>query len=276
MLLAIDIGNTNITFGLFRAERLQRTWTLSTDIHRTSAEYEIQIDSLFQRAGHSPVEVHAVVMGNVVPPLQAPYEQVVQNLFGLSPYTVSATGCDIGLQLLVDNPTEVGADRIANAVACNHQYGGPAIVVDMGTATTFDVITAEGAYLGGAIAPGVQIASEALFERAAKLPRVELTPPPSSIGRNTIHAMQSGTVFGYVGLVRGLLDRIREEMRQDMQMEAKVIATGGLAPAIARESGIIDVVDPHLTLEGLRLVYMQNHPDYASTNGAGTGGGLNA
>lgn len=275
MLLAIDIGNTNITFGLFRAERLQRTWTLSTDIHRTSAEYEIQIDSLFQRAGHSPVEVDAVVMGNVVPPLQAPYEQVVQNLFGLSPYTISAA-CDIGLQLLVDNPAEVGADRIANAVACSHHYGGPAIVVDMGTATTFDVITADGAYMGGAIAPGVQIASEALFERAAKLPRVELIPPPSSIGRNTVHAMQSGTVFGYVGLVRGLIYRIREEMRHDMQMDAQVIATGGLASAIARQSGVIDVVDPHLTLEGLRLLYVRNHPGYASTNGAPTGGGLNA
>ena len=203
MLLAIDIGNTNITFGLFRGEKLQRTWSLSTDIHRTAAEYEIQIDSLFQRAGHSPVEVDAVVIGNVVPPLQAPYEEVVQNLFGLQPYRVSASHGDTGLKILVDNPAEVGADRIANAVACSDRYGGPAIVVDLGTATTFDVISADGAYMGGAIAPGVQIASEALFERAAKLPRVELVPPPSPIGRNTVHAMQSGTVYGYVGLVRG-------------------------------------------------------------------------
>lgn len=272
MLLAIDIGNTNITFGLFRADRLQRTWSLSTDIHRTSAEYEIQIDSLFQRAGHSPVEVDAVVMGNVVPPLQAPYEQVVHNLFGLSPYRISASNGDTGLTFLVDNPLEVGADRIANAVACTHRYGGPAIVVDMGTATTFDVISEDGGYMGGAIAPGIQIASEALFERAAKLPRVELTLPPSPIGRNTVHAMQSGVVFGYVGLVRGLIDRIRQELG----VQARVIATGGLAPAVARHSGIIDVVDPNLTLEGLRLLYVRNHPDYASPDSTSTAGGLNA
>ncbi len=276
MLLAIDIGNTNITFGLFRGERLQRTWRLSTDIHRTSAEYEIQIDSLFQRAGHSPVEVDAVVMGNVVPPLQAPYEQVVQNLFGQTPYTVSAASGDTGLKILVDNPLEVGADRIANAVACNHHYGGPAIVVDMGTATTFDVISDDGAYMGGAIAPGVHIASEALFERAAKLPRVELSAPPSPIGRNTIQAMQSGTVFGYVGLVRGLIHRIQEELRRQGQGDARVIATGGLSPAIAELSGVIDVVDLQLTLEGLRLLYVRNHPGYASAGGASSGGGLNA
>jgi len=276
MLLAIDVGNTNITFGLFRGQKLQRTWSLSTDIHRTAAEYEIQIDSLFQRAGHSPVEVDAVVIGNVVPPLQAPYEEVVRNLFGLSPYRVSAVNGDTGLKILVDNPAEVGADRIANAVACSCHYGGPAIVVDMGTATTFDVISADGAYMGGAIAPGLQIASEALFERAAKLPRVELVPPPSPIGRNTVHAMQSGTVFGYVGLVRGLIHRLREELREDADAEPRVIATGGLASAIARHSGVIDVVDPHLTLEGLRLLYLRNHPDYAAPDGASVHGGLNA
>lgn len=275
MLLAIDIGNTNITFGLFRGERLLRTWRLSTDIHRTAAEYEIQIDSLFQRAGHSPVEVDAVVVGSVVPPLQTAYEQVVQHLFGVAPYRVSAAG-DTGLTFLVDNPVEVGADRIANAVACNHHYGGPAIVVDMGTATTFDVISSTGGYMGGAIAPGVQIAAEALFERAAKLPRVELAPPPSPIGRNTIHAMQSGTVFGYVGLVRGLIHSIQEELERLGEGKARVIATGGLAPAVADVSGVVDVVDLNLTLEGLRLLYVRNHPDYAASNGPSTGGGLNA
>ncbi|MFS8524451.1 MAG: type III pantothenate kinase [Limnochordales bacterium] len=276
MLLAIDIGNTNITFGLFRGEKLQRTWSLSTDIHRTAAEYEIQIDSLFQRAGHSPVEVDAVVMGNVVPPLQAPYEEVVQNLFGLQPYRVSASHGDTGLKILVDNPAEVGADRIANAVACSDRYGGPAIVVDLGTATTFDVISADGAYMGGAIAPGVQIASEALFERAAKLPRVELVPPPSPIGRNTVHAMQSGTVYGYVGLVRGLIHQLKEELRKETDAEPRVIATGGLAPAIARYSGVVDILDPHLTLEGLRLLYVRNHPGYGAPRGLPVHGGLNA
>lgn len=275
MLLAIDIGNTNICLGLFRGDRLLRTWRLSTDIHRTAAEYEIQIDSLFQRAGHSPVEVDAVVMANVVPPLQGPYEQVVQHLFGVAPYRVSAA-IDTGLKFLVDNPLEVGADRIANAVACNFRYGGPAIVVDMGTATTFDVISSDGGYMGGAIAPGVQIASEALFERAAKLPRVELTPPPSPIGRNTIHAMQSGTVFGYVGLVRGLIQSIQEELTRLGEGKARVIATGGLAPAIAELSGVVDVVDLNLTLEGLRLLYVRNHPGYGSSDEASSSGGLNA
>lgn len=273
MLLAIDLGNTNATFGLYRAETLLKTWSVSTDIHRTSDEYEIQIDNLFQRAGHSPVEVTAVVMGNVVPPLQAAYERVVQNLFGVMPYRVSALNGDTGLTFDVVNPAEVGADRVANAVACNHHYGGPAVVVDMGTATTFDVLSADGAYMGGAIAPGIQIAAEALFERAAKLPRVELSPPAAAIGRNTVHAMQSGTLYGYVGLVRGLIKRIRTEMGAE---DARIIATGGLAPTIADLSDIVDVVDPHLTLEGLRLVYLRNHPEYSGPSTAALGGGLNA
>lgn len=272
MLLAIDLGNTNITFGLYRADNLLRTWSLSTDIHRTPDEYEIQIDNLFQRAGHSPVEVAAVVLGNVVPPLQAAYERVVHNLFGVLPYRVSATNGDTGLSFDVPNPAEVGADRVANAVACNHRYGGPAIVVDMGTATTFEVISAAGQYIGGAIAPGIQIASEALHERAAKLPRVELTAPPTTIGRNTVHSMQSGTLYGYVGLVRGLIKQIRREMNA----EAQVIATGGLARTVADLSKIVDVVDPHLTLDGLRLVYLRNHPEYTAPPTAPLGGGLNA
>lgn len=273
MLLAIDLGNTNITFGLYRADTLLKTWSLSTDLHRTPDEYEIQIDNLFQRTGHSPVEVTAVVMGNVVPPLQAAYERVVHNLFGVAPYRVSAVNGDTGLTFSLPNPAEVGADRVANAIACNYHYGGPAIVVDMGTATTFDVISAEGAYMGGAIAPGIQISSEALFERAAKLPRVELGAPPAVIGRNTVHAMQSGTLYGYVGLVRGLIKRTREEMNEP---GAKVIATGGLARTIADLSHIVDVVDPHLTLEGLRLVYLRNHPEYSGPPTAPIGGGLNA
>src|SRR5690606_21471313 len=165
-----------------------------------------------------------------------------------------------GLKLQVDNPLEVGADRIANAVACYHRYGGPAIVVDMGTATTFDVVSADGEYLGGAIAPGVQIAAEALFERAAKLPRVELAPPPSAIGRNTIHAMQSGTVYGYAGLVRGVIERIQAELPS----RARIVATGGLAEVVARHSNVFDAVDRHLTLDGLRLLYVMNHPEFAA------------
>lgn len=273
MLLAIDLGNTNITFGLYRADNLLKTWSLSTDIHRTPDEYEIQIDNLFQRAGHSPVEVDAVVMGNVVPPLQAAYERVVHNLFGVMPYRVSAVNGDTGLSFDVPNRAEVGADRVANAVACNYTYGGPAIVVDLGTATTFDVISSAGAYMGGSIAPGIQIATEALFERAAKLPRVELVAPPNTIGRNTIHAMQSGTMYGYVGLVRGLIERIRTEMEAE---DAKVIATGGLARTIADLSGLVDVVDRHLTLDGLRLLYLRNHPEYNGPTTAPIGGGLNA
>lgn len=272
MLLAIDLGNTNITFGLYRGENLLRTWSLSTDLHRTPDEYEIQIDNLFQRAGHSPVEVDAVVLSNVVPPLQAAYERIVRNLFGVSPYHVSAVNGDTGLTFAVPNPAEIGSDRVANAVACNYHYGGPAIVVDMGTATTFDVLSAANEFMGGAIAPGLQISSEALHERAAKLPRVQLTPPPTAIGRNTVHAMQSGTVYGYVGLVRGLVHQIRQEM----QAEAKVIATGGLAQIVADLSGIVDVVNPHLTLEGLRLVYLRNHPQYSEPSAPPVSGGLNA
>ncbi|MBO8140552.1 MAG: type III pantothenate kinase [Firmicutes bacterium] len=272
MLLAIDIGNTNITFGLYDGDKLVRTFCLSTDLHRTSHEYEIQIDNLFQRAGHSPVEVDAVVMGNVVPPLQAPFEQVVRDLFRVVPWRVTATGGVLGLTLRVDNPAEVGADRIANAVACYRRYGAPAIVVDMGTATTFDVVSAAGEYLGGAIAPGIQIAAEAMFERAAKLPRVELAPPPAAIGRNTVHAMQSGTVFGYAGLVKGLIERIRAELDGN----ARVVATGGLAPIVARHSPIFDVVDPHLTLDGLRLLYILNHPAYTPLPAGPAPGGLHA
>ncbi|HEY8417875.1 MAG TPA: type III pantothenate kinase [Limnochordales bacterium] len=270
MLLAIDLGNTNICFGLYRGEQLLRTWRLSTDLRRTSDEYEIQIDNWFQRAGHSPLEVDAVVIGNVVPPLEARFEQVVRHLFRVEPWSVSARNGHTGLELKVDHPLEVGADRIANAVACYQRYGGPAIVVDMGTATTFDVVSAAGEYLGGAIAPGVQIAAEALFERAAKLPRVDLAAPPSAIGRNTVHAMQAGTVFGYAGLVQGLIDRIKQELGAP----ARVIATGGLAEVVARHGAAFDAIDPNLTLEGLRILYLLNHPDYQPLHPAH--GGLNA
>ncbi|HEY8496376.1 MAG TPA: type III pantothenate kinase [Limnochordales bacterium] len=272
MLLAIDIGNTNISFGLYRGDHLLRTWNLSTDLRRTSDEYEIQIDNWFQRAGHSPLEVTAVVIGNVVPPLQACFERVVRHLFAVTPWWVSGRSGVKGLKLQVDNPAEVGADRIANAVACYHRYGGPAIVVDMGTATTFDVISANGEYLGGAIAPGVQIAAEALFVRTAKLPRVDLAPPPSAIGRNTIHAMQAGTVYGYAGLVRGLIERIQAELGT----RARVVATGGLAEVVARHAAVFDAIDRHLTLEGLRLLYLMNHPDYQSPHPETAHGGLNA
>ncbi|HLT57694.1 MAG TPA: type III pantothenate kinase [Limnochordales bacterium] len=272
MLLAIDIGNTNISFGLFRGEQLLRTWSLSTDLRRTADEYEIQIDNWFQRAGHTPLEVDAVVIGNVVPPLQPHFERVVRHLFSTAPWSVSGRIGVTGVRIQVDNPAEVGADRLANAVACHQRYGGPAIVVDMGTATTFDVISADGEYLGGAIAPGVQIAAEALFVRAAKLPRVDLSPPPTAIGRNTVHAMQAGTVYGYAGLVRGLIERIRAELGG----QARVIATGGLAEVVARDSGVFDVIDPHLTLEGLRLLYLLNHPHYEPNHPDRARGGLNA
>lgn len=272
MLLAIDIGNTNVSFGLYRGEHLLRTWSLSTDLRRTSDEYEIQIDNWFQRAGHSPLEVDAVVVGNVVPPLQARFERVVRHLFSVAPWHVSGRSGHTGLRLQVDNPLEVGADRIANAIACYRHYGGPAIVVDMGTATTFDVISAQGEYLGGAIAPGVQIAAEALFERAAKLPRVDLAPPPAAIGRNTIHAMQAGTVYGYAGLVQGLIQRIKAELNGP----ARVIATGGLAEVVAHNGAHFDAIDPHLTLEGLRLLYLLNHPDYEPVHLDPAHGGLNA
>ncbi len=252
MFLAIDIGNTEITLGVFDGEELRATWHVSTGIHRTVDEYAVLLLNMIGR-GPSDFDIDAVAVCSVVPPLVAVFEELCQRYLHVSPLVVGA-GVKTGVRIRMDNPREVGADRIANAAAAHHLYGGPVIITDLGTATTFDVVSKEGDYMGGAIAPGIGVAAEALFMRAAKLPRVELTRPKQAIGRDTIAAMQSGIVFGYVGLVEGLVARIQKELGEP----AKVVATGGFAEPIARETAVINVVNPNLTLVGLRLIYQMN------------------
>ena len=253
MLLAVDIGNTNITFGVFEGDELRATWRMATGIDRTTDEYTALLLNLLQQQGLGTPDIKEVALCSVVPPLTATFEQLFQQYFHISPLVVGA-GVKTGVRIRMDNPIEVGADRIANAAAAHHLYRGPIIIVDLGTATTFDTVSKEGDYLGGAIAPGISTASEALFMRAAALPRVELVPPKHTIGTNTIAAMQSGIVFGYVGLVEGIVARIRQELGE----KAKVVATGGYAELIARETAVIDTVNLDLTLIGLRLIYLLN------------------
>ncbi len=253
MLLAIDIGNTNITLGLFDGERLGPCWRWRTIHEKMPDEYGILLVQSFYHRGLRPEQVSGVAVASVVPPLTPIFEQVCRDYVGRAPLVVDA-GVRTGVRIRYDNPRQVGADRVVDAAAVLALYGTPACVVDLGTATTFDAISAEGDYLGGAIAPGIGIAARALFERTAKLPRVELRRPPSVIGRNTPHAIQSGLLFGYVGLVEGMVTRFKAELGPETQ----VIATGGLAEVIARETDVIDIVDPWLTLHGLRIVYELN------------------
>src|SRR3990172_1476737 len=247
MLLVVDIGNTNVVIGLFQQERLVATWRIATAMHKTSDEYMVLLSSFFSYGGLAPGDVRSVVLASVVPPLVPVFEDVCRRFLEQAPLVVGP-GIRTGVRILYENPKEVGADRIANALAVYRLYGGPAIVIDFGTATTFDAVSREGDYLGGAIAPGIEIASEALFEHTAKLPRVELTRPKHAIGRNTVASMQSGILFGYVGLVEGMGARIKQELGGS----ARVLATGGLADVVARETRVIEVVDHHLTLTGLR------------------------
>ncbi len=253
MLLTIDIGNTNITLGLYQGETLDPSWRIRTIHERMPDEYGILLDQLFRHRGHRPEEVTGVAIASVVPPLTPVFERVCRDYLGQTPLVIDA-GVRTGVRIRYDNPREVGADRVVDAAAVRELYGVPACVVDFGTATTFDAVSAEGDYLGGAIAPGIGIAAQALFERTAKLPRVELTRPPSPIGRNTPQSIQSGLLFGYVGLVEGMVARFKGELGP----ETRVVATGGLAEVIARETDVIDVVDPWLTLHGLRLIYELN------------------
>ena len=253
MLLAIDIGNTNITFGLYEGKELGPRWRIRTIHEKMPDEYGILMVELFEHEGHKPEAVSGVVIASVVPPLSQAFKAVSQRYVGLDPLLIDA-GVRTGVRIQYDDPRQVGADRVVDAAAVKALYGTPACVVDFGTGTTFDAVSAEGDYLGGAIAPGIGIAAQALFERTAKLPRVELTRPPSVIGRNTPHAMQSGLLFGYVGLVEGMVARFKAELGP----ETRIIATGGLAEVIAQETDVIDVVDPWLTLHGLRIIYELN------------------
>ena len=253
MLLAIDIGNTNIAFGLYEGDVLGSHWRIRTIHDKMPDEYGILMDQLFRHQGCRPEQVTGVAIASVVPPLTPVFEQACRSYLGQESLVVDAT-VETGVRIRYDNPHEVGADRVVDAAAVRALYSVPACVVDFGTATTFDAVSAEGDYLGGAIAPGIGISARALFERTAKLPRVELTRPPSAIGRNTVHSIQSGLLFGYVGLVEGMVARFKAELGA----ETRVIATGGLAEVIARETDIIDMVDPWLTLHGLRIIYELN------------------
>ncbi len=253
MLLAIDIGNTNVTLGVFEGEELRATWRLATDIDQMPDEYAIILLDLLRHQGMDTPDINAIAMCSTVPPLTGHFQELFQRYFHTSPMIVRA-GIKTGVRIRIDNPREVGPDRIANTAAAHHLHTGAVIVVDVGTATTFDIVSKEGDYLGGVIAPGIAIAAEALFRRAAALPRVELVPPERAIGTNTIAAMQSGIVFGYVGLIEGILARIQKELGE----KATVVATGGYGELMAKETKIIDVINPDITLIGLRLIYQMN------------------
>ena len=253
MLLAIDIGNVNIVLGMFKDEKLLATWRIATGIHRLADEYAITVLSLLRQQGMDTPDVTKIALCSVVPPLTTVFEELGQRYFQTPPLVVRA-GVKTGVRIRMDNPSEVGADRIVDAAAAHHLYGGPVIIVDLGTATTFDTVSAEGDYLGGAIAPGMATAAESLSVRTAMLPRVEMTRPERAIGTNTIAAMQSGLVFGYIGLIEGIIARIQAEIKG----KATVVATGGYAELIAKETPVIDVVNKDLTLVGLRLIYQMN------------------
>jgi type III pantothenate kinase len=254
MLLALDIGNTIVTVGVYDRDRLSATWRFATDIEKLPDEYGVLVLSLLQHEGIEPSAVTEAIVACVVPDLEPAFDQMCRRYFQCVPLHVTA-GIKTGLRILYDTPREVGADRVAGAVAAIRRYGQPLIIVDLDTtATVFDAISSEGEYLGGAISPGLGIASEALFRRAAKLYRVELDRPKSAIGRNTITAIQSGILFGYVGLIEGIVRRMKDELGAG----ARVIGTGSYAPIIARETDTIEHVDPELTLEGLRLIHELN------------------
>ena len=253
MLLTIDIGNTNLTLGLYDGEKRGPNWRLATDHARMPDEYGLQFLGLLEHAKCGQDCLTGIVLASVVPQLTQRVVQACSEYLKIKPLVVD-TGVKTGVRILYEDPKAVGADRVADAVAVMKLYGGPACVIDFGTATTFNAVTAEGDYLGGAITAGVNLAAEALYTRAAKLPRMDLQRPPSVIGRNTVHAMQSGLLFGYVSMVEGMVARFRSELGSDM----KVVATGGLAEVVAKETDVIDVIAPWLTLDGLRMIWELN------------------
>lgn len=254
MLLCIDIGNTNITIGGYIDNELGPRWRVSTVHERMADEYGLQLMGLLNHAKIDPDDIEGVALASVVPPLTRTWTEVSRNYAKCEPMLVDSS-TDTGVKVLYDDPTAVGADRVVNAAAAYKLYGGPICIVDFGTATTFDGISGAGEYLGGAIVPGIGISSDALFQRAAKLPKVDIARPPFAIGRNTVHSIQSGLLFGYVGLVTGMVQRFKLELGPD----TKVVATGGLAELIASESDVIEEIAPWLTLDGLQMIYTRNH-----------------
>ena len=258
MLLAIDIGNTNIVLGVFEGKKIVRSWRLTTLRERTGDEFGLLVEGLFTSANIDRRKITGVILASVVPPLTMPAQEMVQRYFGLKVMLVEHT-LNTGMPILYDTPADVGADRIVNGIAAYEKYGRsgnhPLVVVDFGTATTLDAISGKGEYLGGAICPGVTISADALFQRAARLPKIDVRKPATVIGRTTVGAMESGLFWGYVDMVEGLVRRMSAELGGN---GVKCVATGGLAPIIAPETKLIEHVDPDLTLDGLRIVWERN------------------
>lgn len=254
MILVMDVGNTNIAIGLFDGKKLVNNWRMNTDKEKASDEFGIFMMSLFRNENVDPKKVEAVVIASVVPQIMYSLEHGIRKYFGIVPIIVGP-GIKTGINIKYENPKELGADRIVNAVAAYELYGGPAIVVDFGTATKFETISANGEYLGGAICPGVKISADALFQKTAKLPRIELVKPESVIGKNTISNLQSGIIFGQIGQVDYIVNRIKTELGGG---KISVVATGGLSRLIAKESSVIEHINGTLSLEGLRIVYEKN------------------
>jgi type III pantothenate kinase len=253
MIFVFDVGNTNTVLGVYKGEELIHHWRIETHRNRTEDEYGMVIKSLFDYDNLSFSEIDGIIISSVVPPIMDALERMCIRYFDIKPLVVGP-GVKTGLDIKYDNPKEVGADRIVNAVAAIHEYGYPSIIVDFGTATTYCYVNGEKQYLGGAIAPGIGISTEALYTRASKLPRIEIVRPEGVVGKNTISAMQSGILYGYVGQVEGIVNR----MKKESEKAPIVIATGGLAGLISEESSVIDIVDPFLTLKGLQLIYKRN------------------
>ena len=254
MLLVIDVGNTNIVLGIFKDQELVDHWRVSTDRLRTTDEYGVLIRHLFYLNGVNSEEIDAIIISSVVPPGMPTLERMCQRYFGLTPLVIGP-GVKTGMDIKYDNPREVGADRIVNAVAAYEKFGGPVIIIDFGTATTFCAVDKKGTYLGGAICPGIGISTDALVQRTAKLPRIEVVQAEKVICRNTVESMQAGVFYGFVGQVDGIVTR----MRRELGCKAKVVATGGLAVIVAPATDAIDVVEPMLTLEGLKIIYDRNN-----------------
>ncbi|HHV46016.1 MAG TPA: type III pantothenate kinase [Tissierellia bacterium] len=256
MLLAIDVGNTNIVLGIFKGKRLLYDWRIATDKNKTSDEYGLLFEQIFRYNSMSSDDVDDVIISSVVPTLMHTLSAMSVKYFNKEPFVVGP-GIRTGMNIKYENPRELGADRIVNAVAAYEKYGGPLIIVDFGTAITFCAISKEGDYLGGVIAPGIKISSEALFLQTAKLPKVELVKPKNVIGKNTVNSIQSGLVNGYIGLVDYIIEKMIEEMKDEGEVK-NVIGTGGFATFIGSESKYINKIDKMLTLEGLRIIYERN------------------